>query len=164
MLLTCLSVVFLPPCVDRRLPLYPKALNVMKSKQLSVNMLSYQQTSIVKYMMISYGCTFRALVDVSSAATRLSPQACYAAATRPSLQACYAAYVGACVCLLSPFVTCEMYEERNEPFDGSYVLVQGPHLRFDISVKIDAAVHTRHVNFVLPSSVISPICSSFLSY
>lgn len=42
-----LSVLFLPPCVDRRLPLYPKALNVMKTKQLSVNMPSCQQTLIV---------------------------------------------------------------------------------------------------------------------
>lgn len=53
MLLKFLSVLFLPPCVDRRLPLYPKALNVMKIKQLSVNMLSRQQTLIVKYIMIS---------------------------------------------------------------------------------------------------------------
>jgi len=59
MLFTRLSVLFLQPCVDRRLPLYPKALNVMKIKQLSVNMPSCQQALIVKYMMISYGCMFR---------------------------------------------------------------------------------------------------------
>ena len=71
MLLTRLSVLFLPPCVDRRLLLYPKALNVMKIKQLSVNMSSCQQTLIVKYMMISYGCMFSALSNLS-AATGLS--------------------------------------------------------------------------------------------
>jgi hypothetical protein len=72
MLLTRLSVLFFPPCVGRRLPLYPKALNVMKIKQLSVNMPSCQQTLIVKYTMISQGCMFRELSNVSSAATELS--------------------------------------------------------------------------------------------
>jgi peroxiredoxin len=48
MLLTRLPVLFLPPCVDRRLPLYPKALNAMKIKQLSVNIPSCQQAFIVK--------------------------------------------------------------------------------------------------------------------
>jgi len=53
MLLKRLSVLLLRPYVDRRLPLYPKAPNVMKSKQLSVNMLFCQKTLIVMYMMIS---------------------------------------------------------------------------------------------------------------
>jgi hypothetical protein len=42
MLLKPLSVLFLPPCVDKRLPLYRKALNVMKIKQQSVKMPSCQ--------------------------------------------------------------------------------------------------------------------------
>ena len=70
---------------------------------------------------------------------------------------------------LSTELFCDMrntaiHEGWNESFAGSYVLVQGLQLRCDISVKVDAAVPSRHVNFVLPSSVISPICSSFLSY